>query len=102
MLLAGVGSVVPVGGVTVALLTIEPEAEALTVPVMTIVTLPPTGSVGTLPATLLPVTLTDAGQTAPPFALVQVALTPVMLLGTLSLKLVPFAALGPALLTTSV
>jgi hypothetical protein len=99
-LLLRVGSVVPVGGVTVAELMIVPMADALTVPLIVMVTLEPAGKVGTNPLTVLPTTETLAGQTAPPRALAQEAITPVMVLGTVSLKLVPLALLGPALLMT--
>ena len=100
-LLLKVGSVVPAGGVTEAEFTIVPVADALTEPVMVMVTLPPAGNVGTWPLTRLPTTETLAGQTAPPSAFEHEALTPVIALGTVSLKIVPLAELGPALLTTS-
>lgn len=99
-LLARFGSVVPDGGVTEALFTIEPVALALTVPVIVMVTLEEAGKLGTAPLTLLPATVTLAGQAAPLVAPPHVALMEVMLLGRRSLKLVPLAGLGPALLTT--
>ena len=70
-------------------------------PVIVIVTEPPEGKAGTLVLTLLPETFTVAGHSAPPVALAQLALTPVTPVGTLSLKVAPSAALGPALAITT-
>ena len=96
----GLGSLTPGGGVTLAVLLIDLGAEPLTVPAIVIVTLPPLGSVGTVPETRFPATDTLAGQTAPPLAPLQLALSPPMDEGTESLKLAPSALLGPALLMT--
>jgi hypothetical protein len=102
-LLARFGSVTPVGGETLALLTMVPFAPAVTVPLMFKVTLPPAGSVGIEPVTLLPdIEMGELGQTAPPNALAQLAETPLIELGTESLKLAPLALLGPALLIVMV
>jgi hypothetical protein len=98
-LLAGFGSVTPVGGDTLALLTIVPLAPLVTVPLTFRVTLLPAGSVGIEPVTLLPdIEIGELGQTAPPDALAQLAVTPLIELGTESLKFAPLALLGPALL----
>ena len=94
------GSVTPVGGLTVAVLVREIVAPALTVPAMVMVTLPPLGRVGTVPVTLLPEIETEAGQTAPPEALLQLAVSPLIADTTGSLKLALSALLGPALLIT--
>lgn len=99
----GSGSVTPIGVVTVVLLLIAPVLVGLTVPAIVNVALPPAGSVGTNPlTTLAPFTLTVAGHTAPPAAPEQLAVTPVMLVGTTSIKLALFAGLGPALLIVMV
>ena len=66
------------------------------------VTVPLAGKVGINADTALPITVTVDGHTAPLVAPAQVAATPVKVLGTRSLKLVPPAALGPALVTTIV
>ena len=97
----GLGSVTPAGGVTVAVLVIEPVVAAPTVPAIVIVMLEPAGRVGTVPDTTLePLTPTEAGHTAPPEAELQLAVTPLMELGTASLNVAAFALLGPALLIT--
>jgi hypothetical protein len=97
-LLARFGSTTPVGGETFALLTMVPLAPLVTVPLMLKVTLLPAGNVGIKPVTLLPdIEIGELGQTAPPDALAQLALTPVIEVGIKSLKLAPFALLGPAL-----
>ena len=101
-LLALLGSKVPGGTVTVAVLEILPVAEPATVPEIVMVTEPPDGSVATFPVTLLPITETLAGQVAPPVALPQLAVTPEMRLLTASAKLLVLAALGPALLINRV
>jgi len=88
------GSDVPAGGDTEPVFDSGPLAGA--VPEMVMTTLPPGGNTGTLPLTALPATPTDAGHTAPPLALPQLAVMPVIPAGTLSLNVAPFAALGPA------
>jgi hypothetical protein len=98
-LLARLGSVMPAGGVTLAVLETLPLAGA--VPTTVMVTLPPAGKAGMVALTLLPAAI-DAGQVAPAVALPHVALTPVMLAGTLSVTIAPLAAPGPALLTVRV
>jgi hypothetical protein len=100
VLLLESGSVMPGGGVAEAEFTSVPEAEALTVPVIVMVTELLAGKLGTEPLTVLPDTLTLAGHTAPPAAEPQLALSPVMAVGTVSVKVVPSAELGPPLRTT--
>ena len=102
LLLVESRSVIPAGAVTVAVLTIEPVADPTTVPVTLNVMLAPAGTTGSTAPTLFPLTVTALGQTAPPVADRQLAATLVKVLGTLSLNVAPFAALGPALLTTIV
>ena len=97
VLLLGSGSLTPLGRPIVAVLVIVPVAPGATVPLIVITTLAPEGSVGISPVTLLPDTPTLDGQTAPLLALPQDAVIPVMAAGTASAKLVPLAALGPAL-----
>jgi hypothetical protein len=98
LLLLGSGSLIPEGTPIVAVLVMLPVAPGETVPLIVIVMLAPEGKLGTLPLTVLPLILIFVGQTAPAVALVQLAETPVMVLGTISLKVVPLAAEGPALL----
>ena len=98
-LLPAFGSVVPPGGVALAVLTMEPVAEAEIVPLTVNVTLAPAGSVAMAAETVLPLTPTDPGQIAPAVALEQVATMEPIALGTISLKLAPLAALGPSFLT---
>jgi hypothetical protein len=98
LLLLGSGSLTPGGKPIVAVFVMVPVAPGETVPLIVIMTLPPDGKVGTPPLTLLPTTLIFVGQTAPAEALPQLAETPVIALGTISLNVVPFAADGPALL----
>jgi hypothetical protein len=91
-LLFELGSDVPAGGVTVALLTRFPVALATTKPLATKISVPPlTTSTVVL---MLPVPL--AGQLEPVSAL-QVQVTPVIVAGKLSITFAPIAALGPAL-----
>ncbi len=71
------------------------------VPVIWMVTLAPAGKVAIVPETTLPTTL-GVGHTAAPAALLQLAATAVTPVGTGSLKVVPLAASGPALLITKV
>jgi hypothetical protein len=94
-------SVTPVGGVILAVLVMAPLAVPLTVPAIVMETLPPAGKFGINPLTELPTGEMAAGQVAPPIALAQLAVMPVMSLGTKSVKLALLAALGPALLITT-
>jgi hypothetical protein len=102
LLLAVFGSTVPVGSVTVAVFEIEPVAEPDTVPFIVIVTELFAGKVGIVAETTLPLIPTELGQTAPFNALEQLALRLLIAALTASEKLVPLAALGPALLITKV
>ena len=96
VLLLVFGSKVPLGTAAVAVLAIVPEAEARTVPLMVMVNDEPVGSVAINPLTVLPEMPIEAGHTAPLVAALQDALMPEIELATTSLKLVPFAPLGPA------
>ena len=102
LLLPGVGSLTPTGGVIEAELTIAALAPAATVPVTLKFKLPPAGINGNVADTALPDTPTTAGHVAPPVALTQLAPTPVMAIGTLSSKLAPVTALGPLFVTVNV
>ena len=93
-LLFELGSLVPAGGVTVAVLTKFPVALEITKPLAIKVIVPPF-KISTL-ALMLPVPL--AGQLEPALA-VHVQVTPVMVAGKLSTTFAPTAALGPALPT---
>src|SRR5260221_597270 len=99
VLLAGVGSVVPAGGLAVAVLVSVPLA-AVTVPLMVNVTLPPDGRVVTVLVTFCPATLT-VPQAAPPVAVPQVAVMLPIPTGTLSLKVAPSAADGPLVVSNT-
>src|SRR5437660_441769 len=100
LLLPGVGSVTPAGGVTEAVLAREPVAAGSICTVKVKVTVAPTGRstvVARAPAPLLgPVTL------PPPLLAVAVQLAAVTPAGSGSDTLAPVTALGPALLTTRV
>ena len=85
LLLPGLVSVTPAGTATVPVL-MSAAALAGAVPVMVMTTLPPGGSVGIVPLTLLPTTVTEPGHRAPPSGLPQFAPTPVMPAGTASLR----------------
>jgi hypothetical protein len=98
LLFVGSGSVTPGGKSMVAVLEIDPVAFAATTPLMVITMLAPEGSVGTVPLIVLPTMLKLKGQTAPLSAEPQTTETPEIALGTISLKVVPFAAEGPVLL----
>jgi hypothetical protein len=100
LLLPGVGSVVPAGGVTVATLARAPLALAAAVTWKVIVTRP-NGGIVVEPFKLLPV--------ATKLAVLEPALTWLVTLvkvprptGRVSVKLAPVAVLGPALLMTMV
>jgi hypothetical protein len=98
VLLVGSESPTPAAVATVATLLNDPDAEPRTVPLIAITTEPPAGKVGMLPLTLLPETFILAGHTAPPLALVQLALIALTEDGTKSEKVVSSAALTPAAL----
>jgi hypothetical protein len=100
LLLPGVGSVVPAGGVTVATLAKAPLALAAAVTWNVMVTRP-NGGIVVEPIKLLPVA-TKLAVLAPALAWL---VTPVKVpspAGRVSAKLAPVAVLGPALLTTMV
>lgn len=101
LLLPGVGSVVPSGTVACAVLLMSPVAPGVTVPPMVKVRLLFAGRLLSKALTVLPVTRPLDGQIAPPVALPQLALTLLIEAGTISVKLVPLATLGPKLLTTT-
>jgi hypothetical protein len=102
VLLPGVGSVVPLGGETVAVLAIDAFTEDEVVPLIVTTTELFGGIVAIVPLTVLPATVTEPGHTAPPAALPQLAVTPVIDAGMTSLNVVPLAAEGPALRIVSV
>jgi hypothetical protein len=102
LLLAVFGSRVPVGSASVAVFEIEPVAEPAMVPLMVMVTEPLAGRVAIVPETKLPVIPTELGHIAPFRAFEQLADKPLIAVLTVSEKLVPPAALGPALLITKV
>lgn len=78
-----------------------PVAPADTRPLMVMVSEEPEGNVAMIPDTLLPTTEIDAGHTAPLVAEPQEAVTELIAAGTASLNEVPPAALGPALLIST-
>jgi hypothetical protein len=94
------GSVTPVGAVILPVFVMAPVAVPPTVPAIVMETLPPAGKLGMSPLTELPTGEILGGQVAPPVAFAQLAVMPVISLGTKSLKLALLAALGPALLIT--
>src|SRR5690349_4500306 len=94
-LLATFGSGTPPGGVMVAVLVIG--AVPVAVPVMVIESVPPAGSAGNVPVTALPATFSTPQEAPPPAT--HEAPTPVTAPGTVSEKVVLFAASGPALVT---
>ena len=106
--LAGVGSVVPPGGVAVKMLETVPEL-AVTVAVTVKLIEPPFGNVGTTtdPASRLarficPAPAPTVGHTAPPAAThapIAVLVSPA---ATASLTVAPLAADGPLLVNVSV
>jgi hypothetical protein len=103
LLLAEFGSIVPVGSVSDAVLEIVPVAEPAIVPLIMMVTELFAGKVAILAETTLAAEIPiEAGQIAPLVAFEQLAVMPVMAAFTESTKLVPFAALGPALLMVKV
>jgi len=91
----------PAGGVATAVLTMLPLPPA--VPVMSSVTAPPTGNVAMLsPPPCSSGTVKVAGHVAPPLAFEHATLAAVKLATAGSVTNVPFAALGPGLVTTTV
>ena len=90
-LLPGVGSVVPAGTATVAVLTSMPVAAADSVAVSVYVTLAPAGRLTV--SAMLP--LPDAVHVPPP-APTQVHVAPVSAAGSVSITVAPLTALGPA------
>ncbi|HET7064749.1 MAG TPA: hypothetical protein VFI49_10790 [Rudaea sp.] len=100
LLLPGTGSVMPPGGATVAALAIAPLTPA--VPLTVSVTLPPLGSVGIAKPTCNCATVGETGHTAPPLCDPQLTFAAVKFATAASVTTAPFAAAGPALLTTSV
>src|SRR5579862_7904305 len=99
VLFAATGSGTAAGDDTVAVLVTLPTP--LAVPETVIDTEPPAGSVGMVLVTELPETFI-APHAAPPAAPAQSAETPVIPAGTLSAKVAPSAASGPALETVMV
>ena len=103
LLLPAAGSVVPLGTVAVAVLTMVPVAAG--VPVTLKVTEPPLGRVGTtmpVPCIKAMVVFAALGQTAPPVAVPQVTAVTVRPAAVASLKTLPLAGLGPLLVITMV
>src|SRR5947208_2368381 len=102
LLLPPLGSVVPDGGVTVAVLTRLAVAEARAVPVTVKITeLPAPAAMLTVAARLLPEPVAPEVTAALP-AVLEVQLTLVSLTGMLSATLAPVTSLGPALVTVMV
>ena len=102
VLLPGTKSGVLAGVATDALLVMEPTAEPETVPVMVITTLLPTGSCAKVADTFVPDIEKPLGQSAPPEADEQDAVTPFRSAGELSVKLALNTSLGPLFRITMV
>jgi hypothetical protein len=101
VLLVGVGSVVPTGGVIVAILVMIPPPPA--VPVKVSVMLPPLGRVGIAKVPDCKAAKVElTGQAAPPVAVPQVTPVAVKLATAGSPTVAPLAAEGPLLVTTKV
>ena len=100
LLFAGVGSITPAGAVTVAMLVTVPPAAVTVAPIVN-VTLPPNGNAGMASPASIWATVGFAGQVAPPAA-VQTTVVFVSPAAAGSVRIAPFAASGPALLTTTV
>ena len=101
VLFAAVGSVIPEGGVTLAMFVIVPLAVA--VPTTDKVILPPLGKVGIAKVPACNAAIVElAGHDAPPVAVPQVTLFAVKFTTDGSLTVVLFAAVGPLLVTTKV
>src|SRR5437763_126234 len=102
LLLPGVGSVVPAGAVTMAVLTRLAVAEDCAVPVTVKTTeLPAPAGMLTVAARLLPEPLPPLLTVAVPVTL-EVHVTPVRMAGMVSATLAPTALLGPLLVTVMV
>src|SRR5437868_6669958 len=102
VLLPGVGSVVPAGGVTTAVLTRLPVAAAEAVPVTVKVTeLPAPAAMFTVAARLLPEPVAPAVTEAVPVVL-EVQVTPVKVAGIVSAMVAPVTLLGPVFVTVMV
>ena len=82
LLLPLLGSVVPLGGAALAVLSTTAALAA--VPVIVIVTLPPLGNVPTVPLTVWPATFGCVPHAAPPVGVPQVAVLIATVAGTLS------------------
>ena len=105
VLLPGVGSVTPGGGVTVAVLTSGLGASPATVPVTVKVTEPVFGRLGiTMPAPCIKATvvLATTGQTAPLIGVPQVTLETFKPVMTGSVNTALSAVLGPLFVTAMV
>jgi hypothetical protein len=97
LLLAPFGSVVPGGGVTVAVLIRSPLAVGLAVPVTVKTTeLPVPAGILTVEARLLPEPVAPLVTAAPP-VVDEVQVTPVRIAGIESATVTPTASLGPLL-----
>src|SRR5947199_394290 len=102
LLLAVLGSVVPAGAVTVAVLIRLPVAEDRAVPVTVKITaLPAPAAMLTVAARLLPEPLPPLVTEAVPVVL-EVQVTPVRVAGMVSATLAPTTSLGPLLVTVIV
>src|SRR6516225_874233 len=100
LLLAGLGSVTPVGGMIVAVLVNRPVAEGSVWTVKVNVTLALIGRLTVVARS--PVPLLGPATLPPPVALTNVQLAAVTPGGTESATLAPVTSLGPLLLTTMV
>jgi hypothetical protein len=98
-LLLGVGSVIPAGSAAEAMFVIGLGEVPLTVPLISKVILLLAGNVGTTALTVFPEILKPGGQIALLVVPRHAASIFEMPAGTLSVKVVPLAALGPALLS---
>src|SRR6266487_2909003 len=102
LLLAVLGSVVPSGAVTVAVLVRKPVVEDATVPLTVKVTeLPAPAGILTVALRLLPEPLAPLGTEAVP-VWVDVHVTPVRAVGMVSATVALTASLGPLLVTVMV
>src|SRR5437763_1135832 len=102
LLLAGLESVRPAGGATVAVLIRSPVAEARAVPVPVKGTeLPAPAAMLTVAARLLPEPLSPLVTEAEP-VVEEVQVTPVRTAGMVSATLAPTTSLGPLLVTVMV
>src|SRR5262249_5519359 len=102
VLFPGVGSVVPTGGVTVAVLTRLPVSEARLVPVTVNTTeLPAPDAMSTVAARLLPLPAPPLVKLAVP-VVADVQATLVSPAGSVSATVAPVTLLGPLLVTVIV